>query len=315
MVGGGQRRQYFAAPDPSFGYGEVSRIAGLLKQGSYGAVKDFYQSLPSDKRSALVDGISLTDAHAKVLAQWEAKDPHCPVGNAFNGAHWTYTAWVARTGKAGGEVTDKQAQTFYAHLDKAFGFLNASIENGGTDAEPYARMIRVLMGQGEPLDTLYSYYNEMINHDPEHLWGHINLLDATSAKWLGSEEEMFDFVNETVTSSSPGSLLHMLVPLAHIEVWCDKAYDTPGYNHFQGNDVRKAVVAAYNNSVLSPQFQASQLRAIVHNHFCFAFRYMGETRMAQTERQAFGNYISLLPWAYLGIYDTKQVDALLARPL
>lgn len=105
----------------------------------------------------------------------------------------------------------------------------------------------------------------------------------------------------------------MLVPMAHIEVWGDKAYDNPGVNHFLENDVRKDIVTAYSNSVLSPQFQASQLRSIVHNYFCFAFHYMGEASIARNERQAFGNYISLYPWAYEGIYDPKDVDALLAK--
>lgn len=90
IVGGGQDapRHWFAAPDPSFGYSEVSRIAGLLKQGNYSAVKDFYYSISSDKRSALVDGIALTDQHAKVLAQWTAKDPHNPAACCTCSCPW-----------------------------------------------------------------------------------------------------------------------------------------------------------------------------------------------------------------------------------
>lgn len=303
----------FAALDPSFGYGEVNRIASLLQQGSYDTVRDFYYSISSDKRSALVDGICLTDAYAKELKAWISKRPECPVAAAFNGAHWTYTAWVARTGKAGSEVTEKQAQKFFEHLEQAFHFLKVSIDEGNEDAEPYARMLRVLMGLSEPLDTLYDYYNEMIQIDGEHLWGHMNMLTATSGNWLGSNEEMFDFVYKAVNDTNAGSLLHVLVPMAHTEMWIDKAYDNPPANHFLSNDVKRDIVSAYNNSVLSKEFQQSQLRPIVHNYFCFAFHYMGEAHMAHTERQAFGNYISLYPWAYQGIYTPKDADNFLAK--
>jgi hypothetical protein len=260
-----------------------------------------------------VDGICLTDAHAKELKAWINKRPECAVATAFNGAYWTYTAWVARTGKAGSEVTEKQAQKFFEQLEQAFNFLKVSIDEGSGDAEPYARMLRVLMGLGEPLDTLYDYYNEMIEIDGEHLWGHMNMLTATSGSWLGSNEEMFDFAYKAMNDAHPGSLLHVLVPMAHTEMWQDKAYGNTPVNHFLENDVRRDIVSAYNNSVLSKEFQQSQLRSIVHNYFCFAFHYMGEARMSQTERQAFGNYIALYPWAYQGIYTPKDVDSFLAR--
>jgi hypothetical protein len=313
FAGSQPTRHHFAAPDPSFGYSELTRITTLLKQGDYDTVRDFYYAISPDKRSALIDGISLTEAHAKILGEWISKRSDCAVATVFNGAHWTYTAWVARTGKLGSEVTEKQAQTFFEHLEQAFVFLKASIEEGDQDAEPYARMLRVLMGLSEPLDTLYDYYNEMIRFAPDHLWGHMHMLTAASARWLGSDDQMFEFVNKTIASSKPGSLLHMLVPMAHTELWFDKAYENASVNHFLQNDVRRDIVAAYNNSVLSKDFQPSQLRPIVHNYFCFAFHYMGDARMARTERLSFGDYISLYPWAYEGIYAPKEVDDLLAK--
>lgn len=101
--------------------------------------------------------------------------------------------------------------------------------------------------------------------------------------------------------------------MAHTAKWVDTAYDNPPGNHFLQNEVRRDIVSAYNSSVLSKEFQQSQLRPIVHNCFCFAFHYMGEARMAQTERTAFGNYISLYPWAYQGIYTPQDVDTFLTK--
>jgi hypothetical protein len=40
---------------------------------------------------------------------------------------------------------------------------------------------------------------------------------------------------------------------------------------------------------------------------------MGEAAMARKEYQVFGNYISLYPWAYDGIYASADVDVLRAK--
>lgn len=302
------RHKFLVNQDPSFGYTEVSRVRSLLKQGDFGAVKSIYKRISSDQRSALIDAICRTEKNAHALKLWIMTEPDCAVGNLFNGVLWTHTAWVARTGKRAKEVTEQQAQTFFEHLERAFEYLKLSMRDNDADAEPYARMLRVLMGLSETLEIVYEYYDEMIRIDAEHLVGHLFMLNAISSKWLGSQEEMFDFTNKVVSKLNKGSLLYLLVPAAHTEVWLDKVRDDASVNHFREDHVKHEIRNAYNNSVLSGQLKSSQLRPLIHNYFCFAFCQMGDAKLASTERQAFGKHVSLAPWVYEGIYSPREVD-------
>lgn len=302
-----QSKRSRLALDQSFGYGEVNRVADLLKQGDFNTVKSVYNEISNDKRSALINGICLTEKNAPALKQWIIAEPDGAVANLFNGVLWTHTAWLARTGNWASLVTEKQAETFIEHLEQAFEHLKLSLTENEADAETYARMLRVLMGLSEPVEVLYEYYNDMIKFDAEHLWGHLFMLNAISYKWLGSHEEMFEFTKKVVSGINKGSLLHLLVPAAHTEAWLDN----DSTNHFQQNHVKQEVLIAYNNVVQSGQLISSQLRPLVHNYFCFAFCQMGDLKLARTERQAFGNYISTYPWAYMGVDTPVDIDRLI----
>ncbi len=53
------------------------------------------------------------------------------------------------------------------------------------------------------------------------------MVQATAAKWSGSNEEMFEFARGSSAEAPEGSSVHAVVPMAHLEKWLNLPRYTP----------------------------------------------------------------------------------------
>lgn len=314
LLGKGKEDRLTSA-DPSFGYSGVAAVATLLANKQYDSIPKVYNGLRADQRMALVEGICMSEAYADQVMEWQKQRPECPTAHLFSGALWTHTAWLARTGQRAKHVSQERAEVFFEHLEHGYEQLSAAIEGNPADAEAYARMIRVLMGLSQPVSLLYEYYHAMDEREPEHLYGNMYLLNALSAKWLGSDAQMMDFTHRAIAGRHEGSLLYTLVPMAHTEIWLNLPnQEAEGYrvSHFRDKEVRGQIHAAYKHSVLSGKLADSVLRPVLFNYFCFAFHRMGARQYTLDTHKAFGDQMTFYPWTYEGVLTPKELKAYLA---
>jgi hypothetical protein len=305
-----QRKSSFK---PDFGFSQVNQAGIWLLKKEYKLLSECYSNLRSDQKTALIEGLCMTKNYDYSIKKWVENEPSCSIAHLFNGALFTYKAWDARTGLRARYVTQKQAEGFFYFLELAYDSLRLSIELNDNEAEAYARMIRVLMGLSQPVELLYDYFSILKDKDPQHLYGHMYMLNALSQKWLGSDLIMMDFLEKVMPDIWKGSLLNLLIPMAHIEVWLNHYREDTQNEYFKRGSVQESIQNAYQNWIEGEPAR-SIFEPVLHNYFCFVFHWMGNQRAAQIERQYFGKYINFYPWGYESIFNLKDIDKYLRIP-
>ncbi|MDJ1485654.1 DUF4034 domain-containing protein [Cytophagaceae bacterium YF14B1] len=299
--------------DPSLGFTEVKPAGVWLIQKEYVLFTQRYYAMTSDEKTALIEGLCMTEKYTESIHAWVKEQPDSPLAHLLIGALYTYTAWIARSGLRAKYVTEEQFKLFFERLECAYDHLSRAIDLDPHDAEPFARMIRVLMGLNQSVDLVYSYFNAMLERDPTHLYGHLYLLNAVSHKWLGSDEEVMSFAEQVKQRAPVGSLLHTIIPMAHIELWLTLDYEEERNRYFMQKSVQESIYQAYHQWVIGNP-ENSPLEPVIHNYFCFAFYWMRDTKLAQYERNAMGQYMTFSPWGYEGILTIKEIDRYLKQP-
>jgi len=298
--------------NPSFGFTQVKQASTWLFQQKYDVITECFHSLNSDQKTALVEGLCMTEKFAHPIQMWVEKQPSNALSHLFNGALFTHKAWVSRTGLRAKYVTQKQANGFFQNLELAYEYLQTAIKLDASEAESYARTIRVLMGFSQPIELLYEYFHALQEIEPQHLYGHMYMLNALSEKWLGSNEQMMEFVEQVKPNIPNGSLLHLLTPMAHVEVWLNHHKENIENNYFRRDYVQQSIYKAYQLWI-EGETTTSVLEPILHNYFCFVFYWMGNHSLAENERKSFGEYMSFYPWGYESIFHLKEVDKYLSK--
>lgn len=230
-------------------------------------------------------------------------------GNAK--AHFLYgdflldKAWEARSGAVAAQVSTKQIEGFYNYLNQAELELGKAKDLDSSFTGTYTGLLKVAMGQGDKQQA-YKVYDEAYQHAPEQLEHHLSMLVLLSEKWLGSEEEMFEFARKHAGRVSTGPLKG-LIPAAHFEAQLFmESNETEAY--FSQSEVQKEIREAYlgvENIEPGIGFNERHQYFLALNFFAVIFQYMEDYKTASEIYEKIGGNHTGSPWGNIG-KDTRE---------
>jgi hypothetical protein len=303
--------------DPDFGFGHpISRHGQrLLDVRDFAAFTDFYKSIKGDGRTLLLEACARNLDNADLLEEWARSDGKSAVAQLFAGAAYNHKAWEARGGRLAKEVGDGQWQLFGLWLKEASKYLQRAIQLDPADAEPYHRMMIVLNGDSGLSDkTLKQYFDLTVQRRADHLYAHMDMLTALTAKWGGSHELMFKFAESVASKAPANSILTVLRPQAAIERMLgfiiDKDYDAANA-YLRSEEVQRKMQACYAIVQLGA-FKGHPMAPVYYNWLAAALIY-GNAKEGKKEcLEHMGDRITARPWAYISMPVIALVNDLRA---
>jgi tetratricopeptide (TPR) repeat protein len=283
-----------AGPDLSFGLLADAGIEALLQQKQWAQFEALVTELPTEGLTRLLDGLCLTTRYAALLQQYHTSG-ESEVRHFTAGTHDTFLAWEARSGALAKHVTEDQARGFEHYLTLAHEHLDRAFSTSRLQAQAYARLVRVLMGLGEPQEAQQAFYAcaELV---PDHLLGHINYFKLVAPRWFGNAEVLTEFVD--------GAFKPALRQLLQANFLVER------YSDFEMEDAASAkgkLHQQYQGRIdqLRPQLKpmpGASLLAIYYNNYVACLHHiLDEADERNRYLRELGNDITPNPWVYFGL--------------
>jgi Domain of unknown function (DUF4034) len=293
-----------ADPDPGFGHAIGRHGQRLLDIRDHAALTAYYRTLSGDGRCLLLEAVARHLPNIDQLEQWALADTGNAVAQLLAGAAYSHKAWEARGGRLANEVGGSQWQLFGMWLKQASGYLQAAIRLDPHQAEPYYRMMAVLIGDSSLSDrSLRTFFDLAIERHPGHLLAHMDMLTSLTAKWGGSHEQMFAFAEAAVAKAGPDSILHALRPMAAIERMVafiiDKDYDG-GNAYLRSKDVQARMQACYA-MVQGGALEGHPFAPVFYNWLAATLIYGHAAEGKKECLELMGDRITARPWAYISM--------------
>lgn len=291
----------------AFGLPQVQEVNQFIENEDFNAIAALYMSLNSDEKSLLLDGVARNDNNIDLLHKWHSLQPEEWIANLFAGEAYAFVAWRERTGQDAEYLTDSQIEGFFENLEQANTCLSKANLLKPKEAEIYARLIRVKMGLSEK-EKAQNCFDTLVSIEPNHLCGHLFMVNLLAPKWLGSFEEMKTFASQ-FESPQKNDLRYVVFMHFAMQHFVDLSYKNE-------NTAEKIFKKTYHNTIKKAyqQFEIPSIpslhRYYLHNYFSYLFYLLDENKLRNKEIDLVGNHISLFPWAYAevdGERDLKMV--------
>ena len=256
-----------------------------------------------NQRSFRAETLAQWEGRPEAFDKWLAEHPEDPNANLVSAEHLINWAWEARGRGAGSGVSQEAAQLFVERLTLATRHIQQAVELAPGDPAPIAAAITIAKGLNQPKGEIAELFNRAIQIEPDHHAAHYAMTDYLCAKWHGSHEEMFTLARNAAGNAAPGSSLHGLVAVAHIERWAnpgsDESEDRTGANYWKQSPVKDELRAAAE-AFLSPGAELTPYQCVAGNHFAVALTFAKEFDAAHRVFQALGNRVTKSPWRRIG---------------
>jgi hypothetical protein len=187
------------------------------------------------------------------------------------------------------------------------------------DPTPHARSIQAALGLDLGQTEKHKRFGEAARRFRWHRSAHTIMIQATAAKWSGSNQEMFEFARGSSAEAPEGSGVHVVVPLAHLEKWLNLPRESGDgearqLQYFRDGQVRAEIWRAADRSVRSPRYQPDQYTPSDRNIFTMCFFLMQDYQAQLEQMRLIGPLIEASPWKYHGdpgrAYEQARTRAL-----
>jgi hypothetical protein len=290
-------------PDPTLGDPEARAILAAVGSGDWERAADATAATADpDRRELLVSTITRVDGWPDWLDAWTDARPDDALTWTVRGAHGVHWAWEAR-GDAMAVEREAFAE-FRRRLEEADATLTKAAAMDPEDATPHAH--RLIAARGLELDAaeIAGRFDAATGLAPLHRYAHNHMLQALTAKWGGSHDEMFAFARARAAVAPHGNGLKALVAEAHIERWLwilvsGEGDQEDAARYWTRPNVHEELLTMAEASVLAPTREPSARQVWDEQLFAFCFWYTDHTDLA-AELLARSDVVSPHPWEYLG---------------
>ncbi|NCG20537.1 MAG: hypothetical protein GWP91_16130 [Rhodobacterales bacterium] len=270
-----------------------------VDQGDADGFADFVGGLPAEDRAVWI----MIFAHQFTPETLDLRCEEAPddaVAFHLRGHARLRWAWKARTHAWADEVSRKQLEAFEAQLPLALDDLNTAARLDVTDATILADTLLALKGQDAPIRQLQACFDEGLSRDSTSFALYNSMMVAVSAKWTGSNSQMYALARRATKNGPAGSPLHALIVLAHVERWVALCYeDVEDADDYPSSPfVVNEITTAYNAFSDHAGTQPSDLLA--WNAFAMMFDQAGKSAEAQRCFKAIDGRYTEVPWCDLG---------------
>jgi hypothetical protein len=290
--------------DRSRGNAAVGELQARLDAGDWATIEGALDAVTGEQREFLVEALTEGGDRVPWMDAWVQARPDSGTGRLMWGAQATQWAWLARSSAPASDVEAERWKPFFERLEMAEEQLQHAAAMNPRDSAPWVGLTWSGLGRSITHAEATQRWMELAERNPATEMGAAARLSYLSAKWCGSHELMWEFINERVGQAGPGSPLWFLVPMGHIEHWlADRmSGDSPVHasRYFSQPHVQDQVRAAYSNYLDSPQKGSSPNEHRHRELFACCFYLMGDRAMLKREVEKIGLGISRSPWGYLG---------------
>lgn len=292
--------------DPFVGDPAAHHFRAELAAGRWQEFHDFLEDTRDwDSRDFYVSKLSALDERPAWLAEWAAARSDSSLPWLFRGHQGVHWAWQARGSGRAHTVAEDAWPVFYARLVEADRDLAQAATMDDEDPTPHARGIQIALGLDLGLTEKQKRFAEATRRFRWHRNAHTIMVQATAAKWSGSEQGMFDFARWASGQAPEGSSVHAVVPLAHLEAWLSrpsKAADGQPVQsrYFRDGQVGAEIWRAADRSIRSPRYQPSRYTPSDRNIFAMCFYLMRDYQAQLGQVRLIGPHVTDSPWHYQG---------------
>jgi hypothetical protein len=308
--------------DPLAGDAVARRFRAELAEGRWQEFHDFLEATRDwTSRDFYVSGLADITGRPAWLDEWVAARAGSPLPWLFRGQHGVYWAWQARGSGRASTVAENSWPVFFARLVDADRDLARAAAMDDEDPTPHARSIQAALGLELGQPEKHKRFGEAIRRSRWHRSAHVITIQATAAKWSGSNKEMFEFARWSSAEAPEGSGVHVVVPLAHLEKWLNLPRESEDgearqAQYFRDGQVGAEIWRAADRSVRSPRYQPDQYTPSDRNIFAMCFFLMRDYQAQLEQMRLIGPLIQASPWRYQGdpgwAYERARTSALRA---
>lgn len=285
-----------------------------VRAGRWAEAQALAQAQKVDELHNVLEALSHADGGngLELARNWVKAQPGSAFAHFALGQALTHAAWKARGSGYANTVSEAGWRDFRKHLEEAERVLLRGCALDRTQAEGFSQLIWVNLGLGQPLEEARRSFDAAVAITPDHWDAHMGYLTACTAKWGGSDDEMFDFAYERAELRPRGDPLHALIPSAYNEVALAcfdaegpvegaKMLDDPEY----ASDVVDAFYAWADatpenyNEVIAAQARAGTLGGYGSNQFAVALYLTGAHEHCRCMLRALNNRIRKTPWDWI----------------
>ncbi|MFJ4467956.1 hypothetical protein ACIP2X_10840 [Streptomyces sp. NPDC089424] len=280
---------------------DVARVREAAEAADWASVRQVLAARPeSEGRTELLWAVADTAG----VEQWITKaldaetESEATLARLVAGIRHISWAWEARTAARAADVSREQFEVFHARLRTAEQWLYEVAEREPRWVSPWYAL--QITGRGLQVGQVLARrrFEATVRRDPEHLGAHQQQLQQICEKWGGSHEEMHAFARASVFGAPGGTLLGLLVPVAHIEQWLSLDAG-PDAAYMRRPEVVLSLREAADHSYRHPDFVRRGSWNLVLNAFAMAFSLAGDRVGARECFAATDGRVTEFPWSYL----------------
>ncbi|GAA4590530.1 hypothetical protein BJY16_009264 [Actinoplanes octamycinicus] len=232
----------------------------------------------------------------------------------LRGAGLLTSAWELRRDGLAGPISAAGADLWSRLTAQAEECVGEVLRREPGNADAWAWSIALSRALNLPEEERRRRFQRLIEIEPDHWFGHEQMLLALSPRWGGSSEAMFGFARERA-AARPGTHLPTMIVLAHREQLDHLTYlaepDDPDRGrdlaYFEPEAVMDEVWDAAQASFWHDDYRISLLTPIVWNHFAFAFAWGDFHKPAWSLFESIGeDWITREPWGTLKLFTRSR---------
>lgn len=236
---------------------------------------------------------------SKIIEKLAQKNQDDPGVRYLNGFDLIKKAWEVRGSGYAHTVSRKKSEKFFYLLNQAERELLKVRELDQSFVGVFSPLLIIATNSGSR-EKAEQIYNEARQSAPDQLDYHLSMLILLTEKWMGSDEEMFEFARENADRGS--GALNGLIPAAHFEIWL-VLEDREEEAYFNDPQVQKEIYRAFEGIKIMPKgngFIQQYQQYLALNYFAFAFQMIGDYKTASTIYHEIGGHYGDRPWVNLG---------------
>jgi hypothetical protein len=276
---------------------ELDDLVRLAARGDWRTVADRCAAIAAESErwdvalSALAELSTEDDAW---LTAWLDACPDDAVALTVQGRALVALAWTIRTRRDAEHVSSEQWEGFHRLLRQSLTVCDRAAASRPADPAPLVTMLGAATGLGRSPEDFRALRGRVCERDPLHVAAH----RAAMLYWLprrhGSARLVTEFVDDTLGSAPPGSLLTVLrLELLYLE------RPRSGTDATRAAFSREAVTAAVDEALADAAAAADrpQLAALRH-WLAYHLTEVGRSAEAVEQFRLIGGFCGAHPWKY-----------------
>lgn len=271
-------------------------LKAAVSSADWPRLQRFLEPLQGDELAFYLTRLSRFSGRPGWLDAWVDALPHSPIPWLFRGRHAGQWAWEARTDRPAAEVSPEAWTLFHERLHRSRNDLMRAVQLAPDEATPYALLITVAMGEGQPPTVSRQLFEAALERCPQHRVAWENYLYSQTHRWSRrpAEDSMRE-AHEYCRQLPEGHSLWSLVPQAAINLAIDKGLSPKAMSGNPG--LVYCVVEAYTRGLGSPRYQEALTTLEDRNLFAFTLDCCGRHDLARREFEKLGLRKSEYPWS------------------